>query len=722
MKPRNFSRASLFISATLLFTHSAQAVDGTWTGGNIGTWDTSNTNWTVVGDPAWDITNGADNKAIFNTAGDLATLSGAVYTGGITFSQTGSVSDGSSSLNSINYATNGGSMAFNVAAGKLGTINANINYGGTGAAGNILNLSGGGALTLAKGATLVANDGAAKSSYFSVDGGSTLNVTGGILQTMILNSSNRGSSGSAYLGGSSGSNTLNVSDSGKLVTGNFNVGTSGNNGNEVYISAPGTNNTGTTPATDTASWVLYGNSAQLNLNSSDNLVEISNGAFVNQTSGGGTGTWTIGNAVAHTGNRVVVKGLGSTVSRGSSGVAVGGAGPTNHSFGGAGGGSDNAVIVKDGGLWVGGRVYAGYGNGVDVTDNNFFQITGTSDGTPSGVPSYYRLNGGNNGHFAVGRTANASGNSFRVEAGARSDIFGTGTGKDLGIGFVAGSNNNYVKVSGVGSVLNFITAQELTVGGNASVAGGSGNHVDVFDGGSLIMSNVDNVIPLAASVSWTTWAAPPTTSTAMVLAGAGSSLNLGNGTANTSLVKIGAVNGHTGVELANATSTLNFNNGRLVAGVTGNLVSGDGEVILVGDGYVSNASGTNTITVEISGAGDFIKEGAGQLDLTYANTYTGDTLVDEGTLRVTSAYLANAAAVRMFTGGVLFLDTLGATDTVGSLYLEGIGWMPDGTYNAGNSSGFITGSGSLLVGIPEPASVLLGGLGLLTLLRRRRDA
>jgi autotransporter-associated beta strand protein len=164
----------------------------------------------------------------------------------------------------------------------------------------------------------------------------------------------------------------------------------------------------------------------------------------------------------------------------------------------------------------------------------------------------------------------------------------------------------------------------------------------------------------------------------------------------------------------------------LIAGATGTLVSGAGKVYLVGDAYVSTTF-SNVIRTEITGSGDFIKEGAGTLDLTFNNTYTGDTIVDEGTLSITNAYLADAAAVRLFSGGKLNLNTSGATDTIGALYFDGV-LQAGGTWGGLNSTAtnkndtyFGTGTGMLNV-VPEPATALLGGLGMLTLLRRRRSA
>jgi|GEM_PF-1892268 len=646
-----------------LFAAVASAADGTWIGGPAATWDATDTNWTgVAAGTPWDITNGPTNTAVFLTAGDAASLTTALYPSAITFTESATLSNGGGG--SLNYATDSGAAkTITVASGKTGTINTDITYGGTGTNGNVLLVNGGGTLTLSGSTKLALEDTVAKTAYFNVEGGSTLNVTGR-LNTMIINSNNRGSANNYYAGGTSANNTINVSGSGKLLTGNFNIGTTANGGNRVYISAPGTFNTATTLAGNTASFVLYGNSAQLNMQGSNNLVHVSNGAVMQQTSGGGAGVWKVGNQATDSSNSFVVTGYGSVVNRGSgSYLEIGGSGSGSQANPnpGAGGGSGNSAQVLAGGTGIFGRLGIGVGvNGI-ATTNNYILASGTG----GGQPSYLRQNGGSNGHMIIGQTNLATGNYLQVDSGARADMFGTGTGKNIGIGFVAGADNNYILITGVGSTLNAIFGQELTVGGNASVAGGTSNRVDVYDGGSLIMSNIDNVIATMPSpTTGLTFGAAPSTSTAMVLAGASSALNIGNGTSNTSLVKIGAVNGRFGIELVNATSTLNFNNGRLTAGVTGNLVTGLGTVVLNGVGYVSNPTGfINSITSPITGAGSLVKEGAGTLTISYDYTannnlstaFSGSTTVSAGTLSLATASALAASSVTVSSGATLSL-------------------------------------------------------------------
>ena len=99
--------------------------------------------------------------------------------------------------------------------------------------------------------------------------------------------------------------------------------------------------------------------------------------------------------------------------------------------------------------------------------------------------------------------------------------------------------------------------------------------------------------------------------------------------------------------------------------------------------------------------------GFGSVVFSGTNSYTGDTTVSTGKLSLTHACLADSYNVYIASGTSLNLNNSGATDTIHSLYLNGVE-QPAGTYDATSSPSYIAGSGHLLVtvGVPEP-----GGAG-----------
>ncbi len=110
------------------------------------------------------------------------------------------------------------------------------------------------------------------------------------------------------------------------------------------------------------------------------------------------------------------------------------------------------------------------------------------------------------------------------------------------------------------------------------------------------------------------------------------------------------------------------------------------------DGLVTDGGGPTLIT----------KVGTGELTFTNFNTYTGNTRVSAGSLKLTQQnVLADAADVLIAGGATLNLDTMAGVDIIDSLYLAGISQRV-GEYGAvGSGAQFetplITGSGRVSV-------------------------
>jgi fibronectin-binding autotransporter adhesin len=126
----------------------------------------------------------------------------------------------------------------------------------------------------------------------------------------------------------------------------------------------------------------------------------------------------------------------------------------------------------------------------------------------------------------------------------------------------------------------------------------------------------------------------------------------------------------------------------------------------------SNAPQNITLSGEITGTGSLLKQGGGTLTLSGAYSYLGSTEVDAGTLQLNTATLSDTASVDVSgTGSAVLNLPHGQTDTVSDFLIDGVSQGP-GTYNAGNTGGRITGSGSLFVPVADPFTGWIAGFGL----------
>jgi autotransporter-associated beta strand protein len=126
--------------------------------------------------------------------------------------------------------------------------------------------------------------------------------------------------------------------------------------------------------------------------------------------------------------------------------------------------------------------------------------------------------------------------------------------------------------------------------------------------------------------------------------------------------------------------------------------------MLVAGGLTWNVGAGRTLTATGSledwvgvGAVSLEKQGSGTAILAGGISYTGNTTVQSGTLRLgngtSAANLADTASAIVSPGAMLHLDHTG-TDQINALWVDG-GQMPPGVYSS--TSGFIIGTGTLTV-------------------------
>jgi len=127
-------------------------------------------------------------------------------------------------------------------------------------------------------------------------------------------------------------------------------------------------------------------------------------------------------------------------------------------------------------------------------------------------------------------------------------------------------------------------------------------------------------------------------------------------------------------------------------------------VAAVNNGILCQMTVTGPVANDSAGPGNLIKTGVGTLTLSGANTYTGNTTINAGTLAIAQPTLNSNSTVTVANGAILKLDFM-ATNRVAGIVLSGVTRAP-GIYNSGNSSPFITGTGTLLIP-PPPGPVTI---------------
>jgi len=575
-----------------------------------------------------------------NLNGNALTIGGTTNTtyGGVISSTAGTslIKDGASILNlSIADASfDLDRIAVTISNGKIDratTINTpgdfNNNNGqtwyvGKSTAGNSLTINAGGTLTGVRNAVI--GDGALST-------GNTATIDGTGARWELHTADNSTGDASVYLGNNGGSNTLTVQNGGRLFARQLQIGmVAGADGNKAYIKGP--SNLGS-PSLSLGAILQAGSTGNnsyvyVGVNSSSNSLEITDGAYVRVTGGSGTTNSYIGRNSGSNSNSMIVRGVNattgdkSTFSTGGQRLIVGGAG------------NNNTLTVDQGGQVVS-RVFqlgeSGGSNNVATVDGSGSSLTSSED-------------------VLIASGTGASNNTMTVSGGGylSSTTRGGRTERSLSVGEGSGANNNSLTVTGSSSswVSNGyqVLISAAGVGGTAPTSTGYNNSINIYGGAT---ATINTGVTVGGTDTTTN-----------------SAFNLGNGTgistATIGSTRDGAVN------LFAAPARMNFNNGRLIAGVAGALVSGLGRVDIKGPAYFSTTYAGSSIDSIIedstSSAGTVTKEGVGTLSLTNANTYGGGTIVSGGKLLInnTTDSGTGAGSVAVKTGG-----TLGGTGSIG---------------------------------------------------------
>lgn len=371
-------------------------------------------------------------------------------------------------------------------------------------------------------------------------------------------------------------------------------------------------------------------------------------------------------------------------------------------IGGGAGGGDGANLGGMNGGDGGAGVLNLNGTALNVTDT--LLIGGAGGGGGSGGAPFTR--GGNGGTGGSG-TLTATGGAT-ITVGTQLYIGGLGgTGGNCGCSGNGGAGGAGVFNLGDGSTLN-LTGAAFTINGNGTLNIGNATANGTTAG---TVTGLVGSITNAGTINFNQSDAAYTFATA--IAGTGAVVQNASG-----ITFLTGANTYSGATIVNA-GLINFSNG-------GNL--GTGRITLNGGGLQWAAANTTdisgrlnalgasggtfdtngndvTLASGISGIGGLTKTGAGILTLTNANSYTGETTISNGTLKLAGAgTLAGATGVSLTGGSAVFDLSTGSSQSVahlsgvaGSLVALGANSLTLTDNTSQTFSGSLTGSGGGLV-------------------------
>ena len=359
------------------------------------------------------------------------------------------------------------------------------------------------------------------------------------------------------------------------------------------------------------------------------------------------------------------------------------------------------------------------GNNVVVNDINALvlansTISGTLDVTTSGDIS------GLGAVVVAGKatfTAGAANDILLLNALNNFNSVGIVSGQDVAltdrnaIDLAASTISGTLDVTSDGAITD---SGALKVAGAATFEAGTANNITLdaandfnsvgIDSGNDVVINDTNTLFLNASTTagdLTVTAAGQVTDSGKLAIGGDVSVSLSasgvvflDELATSGLVLLTTTNG--GATIVNSGS---FSFGGNVVGLYSlKATSGgitDGAAVSATGGYILQAPGDSAISRALAGAGGLTFNGAGKLTLSGANTYTGDTVVNDGTVSLAGSLAGSTVKVM---GG-----TFRGSGTIGGLA------STSGTVRPGNSPGQFTSASAASLGAGATYTVEIDG-------------
>jgi fibronectin-binding autotransporter adhesin len=321
---------------------------------------------------------------------------------------------------------------------------------------------------------------------------------------------------------------------------------------------------------------------------------------------------------------------------------------------------------------------------VDNSGTNITSVekTGTGTWVLSGANTYTGTTTVTQGTLSVGSSANlGSGTSSVILGGATTQgtLSYTGPTAAYTRGFTVNAGGGQLEVTNSGQTLTVQTGGIAGTGGSFTVAG---------DGNTTISSNV--AIGTGALIK---------TGTGTLVLSADNSVGFTSKTSVTGgTLSVSADNNLGAAPGAAVADQLTLDGGTLQATESFTLAANRGVTLGAADGTISTDSGkTLTVSGVINGTSgaDLTKSGTGTLVLSGSNTYTGNTMVNAGTLQVgdgTSGSIATASVVSVASGASLAVN-LANSGTLAS-NISNDGTVAAVGPNTNVISGAISGSGN----------------------------